>query len=139
MDSSYCGDSLMGVSIAIMPIQMALVAGRFYTRHVQEIPCTADDYLMIPAVVGAPSCWMDCFLTASFSKIGSLGQSVLFIVCTGPYRDLILAPLTVQVLKVAGLGYHYNYIQKTAPEKLVSLQKVTFPYYYAAANRQTSC
>lgn len=41
----------MGVSIAIMPIQIVLVAGRFYTRHVQGIACTADDYLMIPAVV----------------------------------------------------------------------------------------
>lgn len=54
MNPSYCGDSLMGVSIAIMPIQIVLVAVRFYTRRVQEIACTADDYLMIPAVVTPP-------------------------------------------------------------------------------------
>lgn len=54
MDASYCGDSLMGVAIAVMPTQMLLVAGRFYTRRVQGIAYTADDYLIIPAMVALP-------------------------------------------------------------------------------------
>ncbi|KAL4879446.1 hypothetical protein BJY04DRAFT_220042 [Aspergillus karnatakaensis] len=92
MDSSYCGDSLMGVSIAIIPVQIAVVCARFWTRHLQQITSTIDDYLIIPALVG------------------SLGQSALFIV----------------LLKVAGLGYHFLYIQQEAPEKLIALQKGLF-------------
>ncbi|KAL4733794.1 hypothetical protein BDV11DRAFT_213429 [Aspergillus similis] len=92
MDASYCGDSLLGVCIAIMPIQMVLVAARFYTRHVQHIACTLDDYFIVPAL------------------IGSLGHSALYIV----------------LLKVGVLGYHLEYVQQTAPEKLVRLREGLF-------------
>ncbi|KAL4793560.1 hypothetical protein BDV19DRAFT_213420 [Aspergillus venezuelensis] len=51
MDTFYCGDPLMGVSISIAVIQCVLVATRFYTRHLQRLKCTWDDYLMIPALV----------------------------------------------------------------------------------------
>ncbi|KAL4955511.1 hypothetical protein BDW69DRAFT_193145 [Aspergillus filifer] len=78
----------MGVSISIAVIQVALVATRFYTRHLQRLKCTWDDYLMIPAL------------------ISSLGQSALYIV----------------LLKVAGLGYHLEYVRQT-PEKLVVPQE----------------
>ncbi|KAL4879034.1 hypothetical protein BJY04DRAFT_220630 [Aspergillus karnatakaensis] len=88
VDTSYCGDSLMGVSIAIAIVQLVVVPSRFYTRYILRVACTVDDYLIIPAL------------------IASLGQSALYIV----------------LLKVAGLGYHFEYVQET-PEKLVALQK----------------
>ncbi|KAL6232853.1 hypothetical protein BDW75DRAFT_216757 [Aspergillus navahoensis] len=88
VDTSYCGDRLLGVSIAIAAAQIIVVPARFYTRYIQRIKCTLDDYLIIPAL------------------IASLGQSALYIV----------------LLKVAGLGYHFEYVQQT-PEKLVALQK----------------
>ncbi|KAL4930798.1 uncharacterized protein BDV17DRAFT_38261 [Aspergillus undulatus] len=88
MDSSYCGDSLMGVSIAIVPIQIAVVGARFYTRRIQSIKCTIDDYLIIPALPWA---------------VG-----------------------TIHILEIAGLGYHFEYVQQTSPERLVSLQKGLF-------------
>ncbi|KAF7590962.1 hypothetical protein BBP40_002214 [Aspergillus hancockii] len=84
----YCGDSLMGVSIAFAVVQIVVVAARFYARSVQRVACALDDYLIIPAL------------------IASLGQSALYIV----------------LLKVAGLGYHLEYVMQT-PEKLVALQK----------------
>ncbi|KAL5356286.1 hypothetical protein BJX96DRAFT_162355 [Aspergillus floccosus] len=92
MDASYCGDSLLGVCIAIVPIQIMLVAARFYTRHAQHIACTLDDYFIVPAL------------------IGSLGHSALYIV----------------LLEVGGLGYNLEYVQRTAPEKLVRLRKGLF-------------
>ncbi|KAL4816806.1 hypothetical protein BDW67DRAFT_190591 [Aspergillus spinulosporus] len=88
VDTSYCGDKLLGVSVAIAAVQIIVVPARFYTRHIQRIKCTLDDYLILPAL------------------IASLGQSALYIV----------------LLKVAGLGYHFEYVQQT-PEKLVALQK----------------
>ncbi|KAL3429573.1 hypothetical protein BDV09DRAFT_190025 [Aspergillus tetrazonus] len=91
VDASYCGDRLLGVSIAIAAVQIIVVPVRFYTRYIQRIKCTLDDYLILPAL------------------IASLGQSVLYIV----------------LLKVAGLGYHYKYVQQT-PEKVVALQKGLF-------------
>ncbi|KAI9367647.1 hypothetical protein BJX61DRAFT_527392 [Aspergillus egyptiacus] len=88
LDTSYCGDRLLGVSIAIAVVQIIVVPARFYTRYLQRISCTWDDYLIVPAL------------------IASLGQSALYIV----------------LLRVAGLGYHFRYVQQT-PEKLVALQK----------------
>ncbi|CEL10445.1 hypothetical protein ASPCAL13564 [Aspergillus calidoustus] len=88
VDTSYCGDRLLGVSIAIAVVQIVVVPARFYTRYIQHVTCTLDDYLIIPAL------------------IASLGQSALYIV----------------LLQVAGLGYHFKYIQQT-PEKLIALQK----------------
>ncbi|KAL4998611.1 hypothetical protein BDV10DRAFT_201141 [Aspergillus recurvatus] len=82
VDTSYCGDRLLGVSIAIAAVQIIVVPARFYTRYIQRIKCTLDDYIIIPALVG----------------------------------------LCGSVLKVAGLGYHFEYVQQT-PEKLVALQK----------------
>ncbi|KAL4737912.1 hypothetical protein BDV11DRAFT_190637 [Aspergillus similis] len=90
VDTSYCGNRLFGVSIAIAVVQIIVVPARFYTRYIQRIKCTLDDYLIIPAL------------------IASLGQSALYIVYI--------------VLKVAGLGYHFKYVQQT-PEKLAALQK----------------
>ncbi|OGM43365.1 hypothetical protein ABOM_008721 [Aspergillus bombycis] len=61
-DVAYCGDSLMGVSIAIAVVQILVVAARFYARYVQRVAYAVDDYLIIP------------------SLIASLGQSALYIV-----------------------------------------------------------
>ncbi|KOC15521.1 hypothetical protein AFLA70_122g002121 [Aspergillus flavus AF70] len=61
-DAAYCGDSLMGVSIAIGVVQILVVAARFYARYLQRVACAVDDYLIIP------------------SLIASLGQSALYIV-----------------------------------------------------------
>ncbi|PLB44745.1 hypothetical protein P170DRAFT_479293 [Aspergillus steynii IBT 23096] len=88
VDVSYCGDSLMGVAIAIAVVQILIVVARFYTRYMQRVACALDDYLIVPALVA------------------SLGQSALYIV----------------LLKVAGLGYHMEYVMQT-PQKLVSLEK----------------
>jgi hypothetical protein len=52
VDSSYCGDRLLGVSIAIAAVQLIVVPVRFYTRYIQRIKCTLDDYLILPALVG---------------------------------------------------------------------------------------
>ncbi|KAL5041422.1 hypothetical protein BDW71DRAFT_201379 [Aspergillus fruticulosus] len=67
--TSYCGDRLFGVSIAIAVVQIIVIA--------------------------------------------NLGQSA-------PYSVL---------LKVAGLGYHFEYVQQT-PGKLVALQKKTYLHVY---------
>lgn len=48
---AYCGQQLIGVSIAIAAIQIIIVGARFYTRHVQRVANGIDDYLMIPALV----------------------------------------------------------------------------------------
>jgi hypothetical protein len=52
VDTSYCGDRLLGVSIAIAVVQIVVVPARFYTRYIQHVTCTLDDYLIIPALVG---------------------------------------------------------------------------------------
>ncbi|GAB1212845.1 hypothetical protein ATERTT37_001994 [Aspergillus terreus] len=62
VDTSYSGDSLMGVSIAIAVLQVLIVALRFYARYVQRVALALDDYLIILAL------------------IASLGQSALYIV-----------------------------------------------------------
>lgn len=136
MDTSYCDDSLMGVSIAIMPTQIVLVAGRFYTRRVQEIACTADDYLMIPAVASLPAPRLVGYMffnTLCFADRKPRSVGIVYSVYDA-YCDLISARLTGQVLNIAGLGYQFEYVQQTAPEKLVSLQKVACPYSYLAAS-----
>jgi hypothetical protein len=51
VDTSYCGDRLLGVSIAIAVVQIIVVPARFYTRYIQRMACTLDDYLIIPALV----------------------------------------------------------------------------------------
>ena len=51
VDVSYCGDSLMGVAIAIAVVQIVIVAARFYTRYMQRVACALDDYLIVPALV----------------------------------------------------------------------------------------
>ncbi|KAL4745492.1 hypothetical protein BDW72DRAFT_208160 [Aspergillus terricola var. indicus] len=87
VDTSYCGDKLLGVSIAIAAVQIIVVPARFYTRYIQRIKCTLDDYLILPAL------------------IASLGQSALYIV----------------LLKVAGLGCHFEY-------GLLANQTLDFPF-----------
>jgi hypothetical protein len=52
VDTSYSGDSLMGVSIAIAVLQVLIVALRFYARYVQRVALALDDYLIILALVG---------------------------------------------------------------------------------------
>lgn len=47
----YCGDSLIGISIAIAAVQAIVVAARFYTRFLQRVKCGLDDYLIILALV----------------------------------------------------------------------------------------
>ncbi|KAL2863974.1 uncharacterized protein BJX67DRAFT_229130 [Aspergillus lucknowensis] len=91
-NASYCGDSLMGVSIAFAVVQIVVVAARFYTRHMQRLNCTLDDYLILPAL------------------IASLGQTALYIV----------------LIKVAGVGHHFEYVAFYTPDKLVALQKGLF-------------
>ncbi|KAJ5651543.1 uncharacterized protein N7484_005266 [Penicillium longicatenatum] len=58
---AYCGQQLVGVSIAIAVVQIVVVGARFYTRYIQKVACGSDDYLIIPAL------------------IASLGQSALYI------------------------------------------------------------
>lgn len=53
-DVAYCGDSLMGVSIAIGVVQILVVAARFYARYLQRVACAVDDYLIIPSLVALP-------------------------------------------------------------------------------------
>ncbi|KAJ6021440.1 hypothetical protein N7540_006944 [Penicillium herquei] len=58
---AYCGQDLIGVSIAIAVIQIPIVAARFYARYMQRQKYGIDDYLIILALVA------------------SLGQSALYI------------------------------------------------------------
>lgn len=48
---AYCGQQLVGVSIAIAVIQILVVSARFYTRYLQHTAFWLDDYLIIPALV----------------------------------------------------------------------------------------
>ncbi|OKP14896.1 hypothetical protein PENSUB_5207 [Penicillium subrubescens] len=51
VDTSYSGDSLMGVSIAIAVLQVLIVTLRFYARSVQRVALALDDYLILLALV----------------------------------------------------------------------------------------
>ncbi|KAJ5489791.1 hypothetical protein N7539_004681, partial [Penicillium diatomitis] len=62
VDTSYSGDSLMGVSIAIAVFQVLIVGLRFYARFIQRVALALDDYLILLAL------------------LASLGQSALYIV-----------------------------------------------------------
>ncbi|KAE8323483.1 hypothetical protein BDV39DRAFT_217727 [Aspergillus sergii] len=59
-DVAYCGDSLMGVSIAIGVVQILVVAARFYARYLQRVACAVDDYLIIPSLVALPMHTASC-------------------------------------------------------------------------------
>ncbi|KAL2865253.1 uncharacterized protein BJX67DRAFT_382993 [Aspergillus lucknowensis] len=76
MDASYRGDSLLGVCIAIVPIQIVLVAARFYTRHVQHIACTLDDYVIVPALI----------VYSVVLKVGGLGYHLEHVQQTAPEK-----------------------------------------------------
>lgn len=125
VDTSYCGDSLMGVSIAIAVLQVLIVILRFYARSVQRVALASDDYLILLALVGlflVPGVFFQSPV-ANVVQIASLGQSSLYIVCTCSCSRSKQAPTNSHtVLQVAGLGYHLEYVLQT-PEKLVALQK----------------
>ncbi|KAL2816082.1 hypothetical protein BJX63DRAFT_430374 [Aspergillus granulosus] len=91
VDTSYCGDRLLGVSIAIAVVQIIVVPARFYTRYIQRVTCTLDDYLIIPAL------------------IASLGQSALYI---GLLANQILDfPFTVTPAKISILLFYVRIFQ----------------------------
>lgn len=56
VDTSYSGDSLMGVSIALIVVQVAVVLARFYARYVQRVAYALDDYLIVLALVRFSRC-----------------------------------------------------------------------------------
>lgn len=59
---AYCGQQLIGVSIAIAIVQIIVVGGRLYTRHVQKVAYGIDDYLIIPALVRLELKYSSCLL-----------------------------------------------------------------------------
>lgn len=75
---AYCGQQLIGASIAIAVAQIIIVGARFYTRYMQKVACGSDDYFVIPALVRMTR--PPRFKIMLISKqIASLGQSVLYV------------------------------------------------------------
>jgi hypothetical protein len=58
----YCGQQLIGVSIAIALVQVLVVGARLYTRHIQKVAYGIDDYLIIPALVRSELTYSSCLL-----------------------------------------------------------------------------
>lgn len=81
---AYCGQQLIGVSIAIAVAQITIVGARFYTRYMQKVACGSDDYFVIPALVRMTR--PPRFKIMLISKqIASLGQSVLYVFRLWPF------------------------------------------------------
>ncbi|KAJ5825782.1 hypothetical protein N7474_002920 [Penicillium riverlandense] len=106
----YQGDDLIGVCAALAAVQILIVAARFYTRYMQQMRCGLDDYLILVALVSA----------------ANIAKTVIFIVCMHSFffNGEHHANLSCEVVKIAGLGYHVDYIISTAPQDLLLLRKV---------------
>ncbi|KAJ5586843.1 uncharacterized protein N7459_002608 [Penicillium hispanicum] len=91
----YCGQQLIGVSVAIAVVQILVVAARFYTRYMQRLRYGVDDYLIIPAL------------------LASLGQSALYIILVklgGIGHHLEYVERTPEKLVVLEKGLYVNEI-----------------------------
>ncbi|BDD58899.1 hypothetical protein MAP00_004140 [Monascus purpureus] len=104
----YCGDSLIGVSIAIAVVQTIVVAARFYTRLMQRVKCGLDDYLIILALMASIG---QSVLYVLLVELGTIGRHVayvaqrpekLVILQKGLYANQILDfPFTVAPAKLS--------------------------------------
>ncbi|KAL4888674.1 hypothetical protein BDV59DRAFT_136298 [Aspergillus ambiguus] len=112
-DVAYCGDSLMGVSIAIAVLQILIVAARFCARYVQRVACALDDYLIIPALIASLG---QSALYIVLLKVGSLGYHLDYVKQTpeklvalqkGLFANQILDfPFTVTPAKISILLFY---------------------------------
>ncbi|KAI2727213.1 hypothetical protein CBS147354_3931 [Penicillium roqueforti] len=110
---AYCGQQLIGVSIAIAAIQIIIVGARFYTRHIQRVANGIDDYLMIPALIASLA---QSALYIYLVKRGGVGYhleyvartpSKLVILQKGLYANQILDfPFTIAPAKVSILLFY---------------------------------
>ncbi|KAJ5501178.1 hypothetical protein N7453_005995 [Penicillium expansum] len=110
---AYCGQQLIGVSIAIASIQIIVVGARFYTRHMQRVANGIDDYLMIPALIAGLA---QAALYIYLAKRGGVGYhleyvartpSKLVILQKGLYANQILDfPFTIAPAKISILLFY---------------------------------
>ncbi|CAG7968649.1 unnamed protein product [Penicillium nalgiovense] len=110
---AYCGQQLIGVSIAIAAIQIIIVGARFYTRYIQRVANGIDDYLMIPALTASLA---QSALYIYLVKRGGVGYhleyvaqtpSKLVILQKGLYANQILDfPFTIAPAKISILLFY---------------------------------
>ncbi|OQE27988.1 hypothetical protein PENFLA_c005G06677 [Penicillium flavigenum] len=110
---AYCGQQLIGVSVAIAAIQIIIVGARFYTRYIQRVANGIDDYLMIPALIASLA---QSALYIYLAKRGGVGYhleyvaqtpSKLVILQKGLYANQILDfPFTVAPAKISILLFY---------------------------------
>ncbi|KAJ6179618.1 hypothetical protein N7519_010079 [Penicillium mononematosum] len=110
---AYCGQQLIGVSVAIAAIQIIIVGARFYTRYIQRVANGIDDYLVIPALIASLA---QSALYIYLVKRGGLGYhleyvaqtpSKLVILQKGLYANQILDfPFTVAPAKISILLFY---------------------------------
>ncbi|KAJ5809002.1 hypothetical protein N7474_010271 [Penicillium riverlandense] len=110
---AFCGQQLVGVSIAIAVVQILIVALRFYTRHMQRLRYGADDYLIIPALLASLG---QSALYTYLVKRGAIGYHLKYvernpermvILGKGLYANEILDfPFTVTPAKISILLFY---------------------------------
>ncbi|KAI9044584.1 uncharacterized protein KD926_000495 [Aspergillus affinis] len=108
VDDSYCGESLMGVAIAMAVVQIVIVVARFYTRYMQRVACALDDYLIVPALVVSLG---QSALYIVLLKVGGLGYHLEYVLQTpqklGLYANQILDfPFAVTPAKISILLFY---------------------------------
>ncbi|OKL58533.1 hypothetical protein UA08_06369 [Talaromyces atroroseus] len=111
--TSYCGQQLIGVSIAIAVIQILVVGARFYTRYLQQTAYWLDDYLIVLALI---SCLGQTALYLFLIPRGGIGYHLdyveqtpqkLVILDKGLYANEILDfPFTVTPAKISILLFY---------------------------------
>ncbi|KAJ5663829.1 hypothetical protein N7507_004560 [Penicillium longicatenatum] len=96
------GSALIGISLSLSVLQILFVTARFYTRSLQHTQPSADDYVMLIALV--------CIL-----RIGSLAKAVIYIV----------------LVAVAGLGHRVEdlaYPHQNITLGIFALEMLDFPF-----------
>ncbi|KAL4761103.1 uncharacterized protein BDW70DRAFT_168161 [Aspergillus foveolatus] len=134
VDASYCGDSLLGVSIAIAAVQIIVVPVRFSTRYIQRIKCTLDDYFILPALVGhCPSGTAGLFaiqvLDFPFTVTPAKLSILLFYLRIFQTRTFRILSYTTEFLVLGhGIGVFFASIFQKSPVVHVSQRQAFYRY-----------
>ncbi|KAJ5722686.1 hypothetical protein N7488_000721 [Penicillium malachiteum] len=110
---AYCGQQLIGVSIAIAVLQILIVAARFYARYTQRQKYGIDDYLiMLASVASVAQSGLYIYLV----KHGGIGYHLQYVEKTpeklvtlekGLYANEILDfPFTITPAKISILLFY---------------------------------
>ncbi|KAJ5728211.1 hypothetical protein N7493_004541 [Penicillium malachiteum] len=105
---AYCGQQLIGVSIAIAVLQILIVAARFYARYTQRQKYGIDDYLIILALVASVG---QSALYIYLVKHGGIGYHLQYVEKTpekmGLYANEIFDfPFTITPAKISILLFY---------------------------------